>query len=157
VIGLRKRPLFALAALVGFVFSGASEARGLEPCPHHDSLPISLDAGHTDHGATRAGDATEAAAESAHASHDVAATDHSEHTGTADDAPAEHESDHGPCNCIGQCDAGSSATVLSPVTITLHGDSPTPVASPPAADGVFSRSGDSLWLFHQPTAPPFSV
>jgi hypothetical protein len=156
MVRLRKRPLFALAALVGLVFSGVSEARGLEPCPHHDVLPASLASGQGGPDQPLAGGKIGSAGnESSHAGHDVASSRAA--SDTDDAATSGHESDHRACTCIGRCDAGSSPAILSAPRITLQAAAPAPVVSSHAANRVFSRGTDRLWLFHQPTAPPLSV
>jgi hypothetical protein len=87
MISLRLRRAFALLASAILLLSGAGEAAGVHPCPHHSGIAAPA----------------------------AAAGDHHHHRGAHDrSAPADH--DHAPCNCGGHC-APPLGLVLPPVAI----------------------------------------
>jgi hypothetical protein len=150
---LRKRPLFALAALAGFVLSGVSEARALDPCLHHDSLPGELAP------ETQGGGQGSHAAHTAHAEHSVASgeatADLHGHgpSHSSEDGSASHEG----CSCVGHCDAGTSSPVPAAACVALRIDPSPRFVRVPSAEELLSHKSGGLWLLHLATAPPLSV
>jgi hypothetical protein len=132
----RLRSLLALVALAGFFTAGASEARAVQPCPHHDGVPSA------DHGGGR----TQAAATADHGHHG---------TLDAQDARDASDAEHGPCVCIVCCESGIQQHSAAPTALVVaFFAAPTAFVShvrdqlPPAPSSV-------RWRPDLPNAPPF--
>jgi hypothetical protein len=101
---LRDR-LTALLAAALFLLSGAGDAFGAHPCPHHAAIAPAAD--------------TPAAAHHGHAEHHP-----------APDGPAEHGG-HDACTCADVCPVGAGAT---PLPASTFSDLPVfPLSPAPAA------------------------
>jgi hypothetical protein len=98
--GTRRAAAFLVACLL--VLSSVGTALGAHPCPHHD-------------GAGGSGDAGSVPGHGAESSHE-----HDASPGTEA---------HGPCTCMGQCQAGAAPSVPAPA---VEADLPTPPAAPHA-------------------------
>ncbi|HEX5869061.1 MAG TPA: hypothetical protein VFY65_01525 [Longimicrobium sp.] len=111
---LRDRLTAFLAAAL-FLLSGAGDAFGAHPCPHHAAIPAPSPA---------------AATEAGHASAD-AHHGHGEHH-PVPDAPAEHDS-HDACTCGGVCPVGAGTVPLPASTLghlSVLAPAPAPAARP---------------------------
>ena len=123
-----------LIALAAFLGASVADARGLDPCPHHDAVNLAK------YGA---------AAQSGHG-HDMA---HMGHGQSAD----QDQHEHGPCNCVGSCDSGGA-----PPMVTTAPNATIAVAAmsklvPPSAPTEIVQTSDEGWTPYLPQAPPLSV
>lgn len=112
---LRDRLTAFLAAAL-FLLSGAGDAFGAHPCPHHAAIAAPA--------AFAAPAASAADASVAHApadAHHGHAADHSAPAG-----PAEHD-EHDACTCADVCPSGAGA---APLPRSRFSDLPVPVTSP---------------------------
>jgi hypothetical protein len=166
---LRHRALRAalsLAALATFLGASAADARGLDPCPHHDALSLAR------HGAA-------AGAEPAHDApamrdHDSARMDHAAHVehmgGAAHADPSTHAHgaaptdggpqnahEHGPCNCVGSCDTGGSPPLVTRVPDVVVTVAPVEAIVPPAVAHQTLSGRDDGWTPYLPQAPPLPL
>jgi hypothetical protein len=136
------RPLRALASLLALVtFLGASwsEARALEPCPHHDALSA--------HMPGMAGMADMPGMIGMAGQH-----------GQTDPGPPGHPETHGPCKCMGCCAAGATpALTVGRPTVALAVP-PVDVSFPPAPPQTrTAHRATDVWSRYPPTAPPLSA
>lgn len=131
-----RRAAAALVTLVAFATTIVAEARGLDPCPHHDGVaPAGEPAGHESHGTADAMGHAHAGAET-----------------SASPRPATREhARHGPCTCLGcgtavGSPAGPLRSIVRPDTVEL----------PPFHSFLArSRSADAgWWVPYLPHAPP---
>lgn len=103
---MTRDPTRAAAFLVALllVLASLGTALGVHPCPHHDGAAPAEDAGSVPghgpgHGSGHEHDATRGSGA------------------------------HGPCTCVGQCQAGAGPSMQAPA---IGPDLPTPPAAPPA-------------------------
>jgi hypothetical protein len=135
---LRDRLTAFLAAAL-FLLSGAGDAFGAHPCPHHAAIAAPASAG------ASAADAPAAGAHHGHAEHHPAPA-----------APAEHDG-HDACTCGGICPVGTGAAPLpesNPGRLSVLTLTPAPAARPDDAT-LPSRLVPHFLPFSQ--APPPSA
>ena len=128
--------LVALIALATFLGASLADARGLDPCPHHDALNLAH------YGAA------------AHDGHDMAGMAGMQgHGGSSD----KDQHPHGPCNCVGSCDAGGSPPLVAvrlDLTVAL---APVAELTPPSGPKKVISTKDEGWTPYLPQAPPSRV
>jgi hypothetical protein len=129
---LHERGIATLFAAV-FLFMMWSDAYGLHTCPHHDWLP----------GAESVADVPPS-----HAHGGSGALTESE-------GATEHDSHDGPCTCIGDCDATSSAVRLAP-SATGKVFPAAVVVSVSTGPAVSAEFEDSPYRLPLPNAPPLA-
>jgi hypothetical protein len=139
---LRRRPLFALAALAGFFFTATTEASGVEPCPYHDGIPVA---------------AVETSPQTGPASQDDDSHVHGAAASLDDASNGGHDAHQGGCSCLGEC--GTSNAPPLPRTAELGVKVVVAVSVTPraASDSSVSHRTGGLFLRHLPTAPPVTV
>lgn len=150
---VRKQPLFALLALVGFTLSGVLDARALHPCTQHDGLAEAL-APEMHHGAH--GTATASAEHTGHTSSSQEASSALHAHGAlqpSEDGGTRHEG----CTCLGHCCAGAATSVPTRPLLALRIAAAATFVPVPPAGTLLSHKTGGLWLLHLPTAPPLSV
>jgi hypothetical protein len=136
-----SRALLTLASLASFLGAGTADAQGVDPCPHHDALP--LERGEPAHDGAGGGHAG-GHGHGQDSGHEPATADHQNGGGHG----------HGPCTCVGSCDAGGSLPPLvgsASLGEAATASEPTPFAS--AHDLVPTK--DEGWSPYLPHAPPF--
>ncbi len=134
----RNRPLGAsvtLIALAAFVGASAADARGPDPCPHHDAVNLAQ------YGA---------AAQDAHG-HDIAQMQGYPQSANQD----QHE--HGPCNCVGSCDSGGAPPMIAAAPEVTIAVAPASEITPPPVHREIVPAKDEGWTPYLPQAPPLPV
>ncbi len=123
-----KRAAAILVAML-LVLTSMGTALGAHPCPHHD-------------GAVAAGGTADAGSTAGHGS----GSSHEHDAGPGSEA-------HGPCTCVGQCQAGAAPSLPAPAVGT---DLPAPPASVHALRPVRPLPRVSIVPFSLPwgNAPP---
>ena len=129
----------ALTAIAAFVGASAADARGLDPCPHHDAFNLAH------YGA---------AAHGGHEMADMAGTEHMRGHGRTSDKDG-HE--HGPCDCVGSCDTGGSPPLVTTAFDVAAVLTTPPDLTPPAAPIELGPTKDVGWTPYLPEAPPLPV
>lgn len=125
---MTKETRRAAATLIAslLVLTSLGTALGVHPCPHHDGAAAASDAGST--------------------------PEHGPASGHGHEASPGPEA-HGPCTCVGQCQAGAAPSMPAS---TVGRDLPTPPAAPHAFLPVRPLPRVSIVPFSLPwgNAPP---
>lgn len=121
--------LLAVYSLLGASFG---DARGIDPCPHHDQLP---------------GVATAVAHEH----------EHMPGHGSSEPSGDQHEAEHGPCKCVGCGLLGGSAALDAPAGVATVLPLPRLTFGPASPATRVAHRGTDRWSPHLPNAPPLSV